>query len=256
MIDALYIAMSGLQGQQTQLDAISDNLANLQTAGFKRSRVSFADVAGVVPPDPADGNVLAQHGGSGSQVLSVLPVFTEGALRQTNNPLDLAIVGNGFLEVLDPTGARVYTRDGQLHVDAQGYLSTEAGYRLSGSVQAPPDARDLKIDTNGQVSAVLGGDTQPSVIGQIELAIFPASDGLQPAGNNTFKPTERSGEPTLGKAGENGVGALQVGAVEQSNVDMVQEMTTLVMAQRAFQLNARVLQAADEVLDTINNLRR
>lgn len=255
MIDALYIAASGLQGQQTRIDTISNNLANMQTPGFKASRVSFADVATVTPAEVREG-VESRGSAGGVEVLATRPVFTEGALAQTGNPLDLAVEGPGFFEVDTAAGDHVYTRAGQLHADNQGYLATVNGDRLDGDIQIPPDAKNITVDSTGKVSATLGTDTQPTVIGQIQLAVFASPEALQSVGDNAYVPTQQSGDPSLGKPGDSGFGNMQQGMLEQSNVNMVQTMTSLVLAQRAYQLNARVLQAADQILDTINNLRQ
>lgn len=255
MIDALYIAASGLQGSQTQIDTLSNNLANMQTPGYKRSNVNFANVAMLTPAQVAQG-AGTQGPGEGVEVLGSHVVFSEGALVQSGNPLDLAIHGQGFLEVLDAAGNHLYTRAGQLHVDNEGYLATAQGNRLADGIQIPPDAKNLTIASDGKVSAVLGNDTQSTEIGQIQLATFISPDGLQSVGSNAYMATEASGDATLGRPQDAGFGSLQQGMIEQSNVDMVQSMTSLVLAQRAYQLNARVLQAADEILDTINNLRR
>ena len=245
MIDALYIAASGLQGSQTQIDTLSNNLANMQTPGFKQSHVNFANVAALSPEQVQQG-VTVDGQGAGLQVLDTRAVFTEGALVQ----------GQGFLETVDASGNHVYTRDGQLHVDNEGYLATAGGNRLADGIQIPPDAREVTIGRDGRVTALLGSDTQTTELGQIQLATFTSPEGLKQVDGNAFVPTELSGDPTLGHPQDAGYGSVVQGMVEQSNVDMVQSMTSLVLAQRAYQLNARVLQAADEILDTINNLRR
>lgn len=255
MIDALYIATSGLQGQQSQIDTLSNNLANLQTPGFKRSQVSFANVATISPAQVRQG-MQAPGAGAGTEILQTRPVFSEGSLRQTGGALDLAIQGGGFFEVVTPAGDHLYTRDGQFHVDQEGYLATADGNRLAGDTQIPPDAKDVHIDAAGRVTATLGDDVEASQLGQLELSTFPCADALQAVAGNAYAPTETSGEPSIGRPDDAGFGSIQQGMLEQSNVDMVQEMSTLVLAQRAYQLNARVLQAADEILDTINNLRR
>lgn len=255
MVDALYIAASGLQGEQAQIDTISNNLANMQTPGFKSSRVSFADVATITPAQVQQG-IQSDRAGAGLETLGTRPEFTEGTLKQTSNPLDLAVDGPGFLEVETTAGDRVFTRAGQLHVDQDGYLATVNGNRLADQIQIPPDAKNITIDTTGQVSATLGTDTTPTTLGQIQLATFASPEALQVVAGNAYVPTEQSGDPSIGKPGDDGFGTLMQGMLEQSNVDMVQEMTNLVLAQRAYQLNARVLQAADQILDTINNLRQ
>lgn len=255
MVDALYIAASGLQGEQAQIDTISNNLANMQTPGFKSSRVSFADVATITPAQVQQG-IQSDRAGAGLAMLATRPEFTEGTLKQTGNPLDLAIQGRGFFEVETAAGDHVFTRSGQLHVDQEGYLATVDGNRLAGGIQIPPDAKNVTIDTTGQVSASLGSDTNPTILGQIELSTFASPEALQLVNGNAYVPTEQSGDPSIGKPGDDGFGTVMQGTLEQSNVDMVQEMTNLVLAQRAYQMNARVLQAADQILDTINNLRQ
>ena len=255
MIDALYIAASGLQGEQSQIDTISNNLANMQTPGFKSSRVSFANVATVTPAQVQEG-IVDDRTDAGVDIAATRPEFTEGALKQTGNPLDIAIDGPGFLEVETAAGDHVFTRAGQLHVDQDGYLETVDGSRLADNIQIPPDAKNISIDTTGRITATLGSDTAPTTLGQIQLSVFASPEALQIVGNNAYVPTEQSGDPSEGKPGDAGFGTVLQATLEQSNVDMVQEMTNLVLAQRAYQLNARVLQAADQILDTINNLRQ
>lgn len=251
MIDALYISATGLRSQQEQIDVISNNVANMQTPGFKRSRVNFAEIAALAG-GPGE---TAGHGG-GAQVLSTSTLFAAGELRPTQNPLDLAIEGQGFFELEDAGGQRVYTRAGQFRVDQDGYVVSVNGMRLAQGLQLPPDALDIRIDGEGEITARLGDDTERSVIGQIELATFAAPDALEAVGQNVFAATERSGEAAIGRPTDSGFGRLQQGYLELANVDLVDEMTSLVMAQRAYQLNARVLQASDQLLETINNLRR
>lgn len=255
MIDALYIATAGLKSQQTQIDTLSNNISNMQTPGYKSQRVAFGDVA-VISPEQVQAGMSPESAGAGSQILSTSAVFSQGAMQQTNKVWDLAIQGEGFLEVVDGNGNHLYTRAGQLHVDTEGYLATSAGDRLAQDIQIPPDATNVQVNQGGQIYATLGGTQTQSLLGQIELSTFPSPEGLQSVGSNSFAPTQASGDPSVGKPNEDGVGAVMQGMLEGSNVDMVSEMSTLVIAQRAYQLNARVLQAADQILDTINNLRQ
>lgn len=255
MIDALYIATAGLKSQQTQIDTLSNNISNMQTPGYKSQRVAFGDVA-VISPEQVQAGMSPESAGAGSQILSTSAVFSQGAMQQTNKMWDLAIQGEGFLEVVDGNGNHLYTRAGQLHVDTEGYLATSAGDRLAQDIQIPPDATNVQVNQGGQIYATLGGTQTQSLLGQIELSTFPSPEGLQSVGSNNFAPTQASGDPSVGKPNEDGVGAVMQGMLEGSNVDMVSEMSTLVIAQRAYQLNARVLQAADQILDTINNLRQ
>jgi flagellar basal-body rod protein FlgG len=260
MIDALYIAASGLTSQQQQIDVISNNLANMQTPGYKRSRVAFTDVSSVTPSQAQQG-LATNSVGAGAQIMETAPVMVDGAMQQTNNTLDVAIQGAGFLEVQSGTDVgndneRVYTRAGQLKVDSDGYLATATGQRLSQNIQIPADAKGIVIATNGEITATLGSDAQTSTIGNLQLATFSSPEALRSIGGNDFAATPGSGDATIGKPGDAGFGTVNQGYVEGSNVDLVSEMSTLVLAQRAYQLNARVLQASDTILDTINNLNR
>lgn len=251
MIDALHNAASGLRSEQKQIDVISHNVANLQTPGFKRGRVNFVEVASATVS--ADSSAAS---GQGTRVHSTSTVFSTGDLRMTRNPLDLAIDGVGFFELEAIDGTPVYTRDGQFRLDTEGYLVSTNGLRLMRGFALPHDASDLRIAANGEVTALLAGSSERTVVGMIELASFTAADALESIGNNQFRATDSAGVPVYGAPGEAGLGSLQQGHVEMANVEMVDEMSALVLAQRAYQLNARVLQASDQILETINNLRR
>lgn len=255
MVNALYIAASGLNADQQQIDVISNNIANMQTPGFKRARVAFSDVAATTRAEVEQAGAPLSYTGAGSTVMATPLSFSEGSLEETGNTYDLAIQGAGFFEVQDANGNRLYTRDGQLHVDDQGYLVTANGLRLTNSVQIPPDATNVKIDAQGQITATLDNNPTATTLGRIELAAFPAPNGLSSIGNDTFAPTAAAGDPSIGRPGDPGFGQVQQGALEMANVNMVSEMASLVIAQRAYQLNARLIQAADQILSTINNLR-
>ncbi len=255
MIDALYTATAGLKSQQTQIDTLSNNISNMQTPGYKSQRVAFGDIA-VISPEQVQAGLSPQRSGAGSEVLSTTSVFSQGTMMQTNNTWDLAVQGEGFLEVVDSADNHLYTRDGQLHVDTEGHLVTAVGNRLAQDIQIPPDATNIQITQSGQIYATIGTDTAQTLLGSIELSTFPSPEGLQSVGGNNYAPTQASGDASVGKPNENGVGSITQGSLEGSNVDMVSEMSTLVIAQRAYQLNARVLQASDQILDTINNLRQ
>ncbi len=254
MIDALYISASGLRSEQKQIDVISNNVANMHTPGFKRGRVNFVDVAtaGVA----ANLGAPMESNGNGTRIHSTSTIFSGGDLRATQNPLDLAIEGAGFFELEAEDGGMVYSRDGQFRIDAEGYLVTVQGLRLSQPIQIPTDAGLVRIAQNGEVTALLAGDTERSVLGNIELTMFAAEDMLESVGDNRYVSSDAAGAPVYGRPGETGFGKVQQGFVELANVEMVEEMTALVLAQRAYQLNARVLQASDQILETINNLRR
>jgi flagellar basal-body rod protein FlgG len=253
MIDALYISATGLRSQQEQIDVISNNVANMQTPGFKRSRVNFAEIAGVGVPQSL---AAPQFDGGGTRVLSTLAIFSEGELRATHQATDIAIEGGGFFELEAEDGSRVYTRAGQFRIDDEGNLVSVSGLRLAQGLQIPPAATDLRIAATGEVTALIGADTERTELGVLELATFASADSLEALGENTFAATEQSGAALLGRPGDEGFGKVRQGYVEMANVDLIEEMSSLVMAQRAYQLNARVLQASDQILETINNLRR
>lgn len=256
MIDALHIAASGLSSQQQQIDVISNNLANMQTPGYKRSRVAFTDVSALTPAQAQQGVAINQVG-AGTQIMETAPVMSDGALQQTGNTWDLAIQGAGFFEIASADGGdRLYTRAGQLKVDNDGYLATATGQRLAQDIQIPADAKHITVNANGEIHAQLGSDGKDTVVGTLQLATFAAPEALRSVGGNAFAATPDSGDAVVGKAGDAGFGTITQGYVESSNVDLVGEMSTLVLAQRAYQLNARVLQATDQILDTINNLNR
>lgn len=254
MIDALHISASGLRSEQKQIDVISNNVANMQTPGFKRSRVNFVEVASAAVA-PRAGGATAASEGHGTRVLSTSTLFTPGELRLTRNPLDLAIDGAGFFELEAQDGSVVYTRDGQFRLDAEGYLTVH-GLRLARGFAIPRDATDLRIAPNGDVSVQFAGEAERTVLGAIELTAFAAPDALVSLGDNRFGATDAAGAPGFGRPGDTGFGRVQQGYVEMANVEMIDEMSALVLAQRAYQLNARVLQASDQILETINNLRR
>lgn len=255
MIDALYISASGLRSEQRQIDVISNNVANMQTPGFKRGRVNFVEVA---TASVAAGTQQAGHAGrgNGTRILSTSTLFTPGELRTTRNTFDIAISGAGFFELEAEDGSLVYTRDGQFRVDTEGNLASVHGLRLARGFQIPADAADVRIAANGDVSALLAGDSNRSLLGTLELATFAAPDMLVSLGDNRFSANDATGAPSYGRPGDAGFGQVQQGYVEMANVEMIDEMSALVMAQRAYQLNARVLQASDQILETINNLRR
>lgn len=254
MIDALHIAASGLRSEQKQIDVISNNVANMQTPGFKSSRANFVEVATATAADDAQGPTSSQ--GNGTRVLSTSTLFTPGELKATQNPLNIAVDGAGFFELEAADGRMVYTRDGQFRIDDEGYLVSIQGLRPSRPVQIPAGASEFRIAANGDVSALLPGDTERSDLGSIELTTFPSPDALVALGENLFAAEEGAGTASYGRAGDAGFGQLRQGYVELANVEMIEEMSALVMAQRAYQLNARVLQASDQILETINNLRR
>ncbi|MEM9101498.1 MAG: flagellar basal-body rod protein FlgG [Pseudomonadota bacterium] len=259
MINALYIAESGLNSQQMLIDVISNNIANSNTTAFKKNRVSFVDLVyrDAMSAEIDNNNTTSNRMiGAGATAGSTSKVFTTGELKLTEHPLDIAISGNGFLEVLMPNGQTVYTRAGRLNVDTEGYLSTIDGHRLASNIQIAPDVEQIQIGSDGNVSGVLANSNETIQLGQIELSKFVNQEQLQALGTNLYQATEASGQAITDIPGENGMGNILQGYTEVSNVSMIEEMVNLVMAQRGYQLNARVIQVSDQVLETINNLRR
>ena len=259
MSEALFISATGMHAQQTQVDTIANNLANMNTIGFKKARASFEPLMPQGMPAPtqsAANGVPPSYKGMGVAVPSVLPDFSAGELKQTQRELDVAINGKGFFEVEMPDGTRAYSRHGALRVDENGVLVTAAGLPLSGSIQLPHDAAAIIIGADGRIRARQTGVDELTEVGTIELAQFVNEAALKPAGDNLYQATEASGDALFGMPGESGAGTLAQGYLESSNVDMVEELTGLLIAQRAYEANAKVLQAADELLGIVNDLRR
>ena len=258
MLDSLYIAATGMNAQQLNVDTISNNLANVSTNGFKRARVNFEDLVYRQFPQvarlaPGEG---AARLGTGVTVGSAVQLFGAGELKKTEGPLDLAIRGNGFFEVSLPDGSSAYTRAGSLQLDAEGHLATAQGYLINPAVQIPPDASNVTIDAAGVVRVSLPDEVQPVEVGQLELASFINTGGLRPLGDNLYAATDQSGEAQTGKPGEKGLGSVAQGFVETSNVKLVEEFVNLVIAQRAYEASSKAIQASDEMLSIVNGLRR
>lgn len=259
MIDALYIGETGLTSQQRQLDVISNNLANVNTNGFKKSRVDFKDVLYRTINQSTQLIGLNSSGhkiGSGTAISSTEKIFSGGDLKATAKDLDFAINGSGFFEVEIEDGAFAYTRNGALRVNSDGLLATSDGDILSDTIQVPIDARSIAVNQSGEVFADIPDENDLISIGQISLVNFINPAGLDPVGNNLLLATDKSGDPIDGIPGENGLGTLQQGFLETSNVQLTEEIVNLVLAQQAFQLNARVVQAADELMSITNDLYR
>lgn len=262
MMDALYIGATGMQAQQAHVDAIANNLANVNTTGFKKSRVSFSDmvVSGVAAGARAsageNGAFVNASSGVGVQAGTVAKVFAGGDLKKTDAPLDLAIVGNGFLELSLPDGSRAFARGGTLAVNADGLLATEGGMSLKPGLSIPGNAEALLVSRTGRVQVRLPGQANPVDIGQLEMVRFANPQGLLAQGGNVYRSTEASGEPIGSRPGEDGLGTLAQGFLEGSNVKLVEEMVDLMVAQRAYEASVKVVQASDEMLGMINGLRR
>lgn len=259
MIDSLYIGATGMQTQQLSVDTIANNLANVNTAGFKRSRVSFQDL---MYRDVAPGGSLPETGGSiqragvGVAISGLGKVFTNGDLKKTDNPMDVAIRGQGFFEVSLPDGGLAYTRTGSLRVTGEGQLATVDGYLLNPALQVPADTREIVITNDGSVQAKVGDSLELVEIGQLDLSNFVNPAGLSPLGENLYRPSTASGEATYGRPGDEGFGVLSQGFQEASNVKLVDEMVNLMIAQRAYEVSVKVVQASDELMAMSNNLRR
>ena len=258
MIDSLYIGATGLHAQQVNVDTVANNLANVNTTGFKRSRVAFEDVMYREVQRAAAGALEGRGvlGGGGVGVGGVHKLFTPGELKKTDHAFDLAIRGDGFLEATTADGQQVYTRTGRLIVNKDGYLATAEGHALKPAISVPADAKSIEISAGGVVSATFGGSRANEELGQLELALFGNPAGLQPLGENSYKATESAGVPSFGQPGADGRGAVVQGYLEASNVKLVDEMVNLMTAQRAYEVNAKVIQASDELLSLSNNLRR
>jgi flagellar basal-body rod protein FlgG len=243
------------------VDAISNNLANVATPAYKRTRVSFDDVlyraVGPTLTNPFDAEAdPAGVLGGGTVVSRVDRLFTQGALQATQRPLDLAIQGNGFFEVERADGTLAYTRAGGFLVNDTGELVTFDGSRIQPGVRIPPDAIEVLVSETGDITARVPDAKEPVVVGRLELAQFMNTDGLKPIGQGLYQATVASGDPFVDLPGQQGLGTLKQGFLEASNVDFSQELVELLLAQRSFQLSAKMVQASDEMLGEINSLRR
>ncbi|TAM10065.1 MAG: flagellar basal-body rod protein FlgG [Nevskiaceae bacterium] len=256
MISSFYIGATGLGAQQARIDAISNNISNVNTTAYKQQRVSFEDLfyrpllapTGLV--SPLAGGLIGQ----GTAIARTDTIFTPGDLQKTGNTLDVAIKGDGFFEVQLADGTRAYTRLGSLSLDSNGQLATQSGDLLTTQMTVPPDASNIQISENGQVTATLASQSQPATLGQLQLSNFINPDGLQPLGSGLYAATESSGQPYSALPGQQGTGLLEQGYLEASNVDLASEMVNLVVAQQAYQISSKVVQISDQILSTIANL--
>jgi flagellar basal-body rod protein FlgG len=250
-----------MHAQQLTLDVIANNLANVQTNGFKRSRVDFQDLVyqSIQVPGMASSQGEVAEGfqiGHGSRAVATQRLFIEGDLVPTGNPLDVAIEGEGFFQVLQPNGEVAYTRAGTLKKDSQGRLMMNEGFLLQPEITIPQEATSINIGLDGTVSVQQPGVTQPQQVGTIELARFPNPAGLESLGRNLFRPTQASGDPVQGTPGQDGVGTLLQFFAEGSNVSVVEEMANLIAGQRAYEISSRAIRTADEMMQTANSLVR
>lgn len=260
MIRSLWTARTGLDAQQTSLDVISNNLANVSTNGFKRQRAVFEDLLYQTMRQPGAQSTQQTQIGSGLQIgTGVRPVatervFTQGNLQQTGGSLDIAVQGGGFLQIALPDGTTGYTRDGAFQLDNQGNVVTASGYPLVDNINIPADTKEITIGKDGTVTALQAGQVAPVQIGNIQLATFVNPGGLQSAGENLFLETASSGAATPNEPGTNGAGVINQGYVETSNVNVAEELVNMIVTQRAYEMNSRAIQTSDQMLGRLTQL--
>ncbi|MHB9035453.1 MAG: flagellar basal-body rod protein FlgG [Armatimonadota bacterium] len=262
MIRALYTAATGMEAQQLNMDITANNLANVNTTGFKKSRADFQDL--LYQTIRTAGSTQAQgvqvptgiQVGLGTRMAAVQKVFTQGDYKQTDNDLDVVIEGTGFFQVMQPSGELAYTRDGSFKIDGQGKLVTSDGYAVQPEVTIPAEATDISIGEDGTVTVSVAGQTAPQQLGQFQLVKFLNPAGLSSQGRNLLVATDASGEPITASPGQDGLGTLRQGVIEMSNVKVVDEMVNMIEAQRAYEVNSKSIQSSDEMLNIANNLKR
>jgi flagellar basal-body rod protein FlgG len=261
MFRALYTAASGMSAQQTNLDNIANNLANSNTTGFQQRQVNFTDLLyqnQVMPGTASTQQTTVSAGlqiGLGTKPSATEIIQTQGDLSATGNPLDMAISGAGFFQILLPNGQTGYTRDGSFSANAQGQVVTASGYPLQPAITIPSNALSVTIGTDGTVTVTEPGQTQATTVGSIQTAMFINPGGLNSTGHNLYQQTEASGQPVVGvPGGPDGLGSIQQGMLEQSNVSVVNQFVAMILAQRSYESNSRVVKAADEMLQQLNQL--
>jgi len=262
MIRSLYTAATGMIAQQTQIDVTSNNIANVNTIGYKKQRAEFADLfyqvmeyAGV-ENGSTQGNPTGIEVGLGSRPTAITKEFSQGNFKESGNSLDLAITGNGFFQVELPDGTIAYTRNGAFKLDGNGVIVNSDGHKLIPEITVPENVLNLSIASDGTISVVQAGESDPNQIGKIELANFINPAGLHSLGDNLYEKTNASGDAITGTAGLEGFGNIRQGFVEMSNVQLVEEMTDLITGQRAYEANSKAITTSDEMLRTINELKR
>ncbi|MFN7857822.1 MAG: flagellar basal-body rod protein FlgG [Acidovorax sp.] len=260
MINSLWIAKTGMSAQQTNLDVISHNLANVSTTGFKRNNAVFEDLIyqkqRQVGANNDEQNQLPTglHLGLGVRTVATSRNFMQGSLQESKNSLDVAINGNGFFQLTMPDGTIGYTRDGSFQVDSQGRLVNSSGLPVANGITVPPNATSISISNEGAVSAIVPGNTQPQPLGNIAMSNFINPAGLEPVGQNLFKESAASGQPQQGTPGTNGLGFIRQGFLEASNVNVVEELVTMIQAQRAYEMNSKAIQTSDQMLAKLAQL--
>ena len=262
MIRALWTAATGMNAQQVAIDTIANNLSNVNTTGFKRGRVDFQDLlyqtlklAGTKSSSGTEVPTGIQVG-HGTKLAAVQSIFIQGDYKQTTNSLDMTIEGKGFFQILKPDGELGYSRAGAFKLDSDGRIVTSDGYTLDPEITIPDDTIDITIGPDGTVNILQAGSTATSEAGNIELAMFSNEGGLKHIGKNMYVETDASGSPTTGVPGEDGFGTIAQGYLEMSNVSVVEEMVDMIVGQRAYEINSKVIQTADDMLRVVNSLKR
>ncbi|MDX1597321.1 flagellar basal-body rod protein FlgG [uncultured Marinobacter sp.] len=259
MHPALWVSKTGLSAMDTKMSTISNNLANVNTTGFKRDRAVFQDLLYQVNRQP--GGLSSENSelpsglqlGTGVRVVGTTKQFSQGNLEVTEQPLDMAVNGRGFLQVLLPDGQVAYTRDGQFQLNSDGDIVNPDGYTLEPNINVPENATNITIGKDGTVTAVVDDQAAPVNLGEITLVDFINPQGLQAIGNNLYKETNASGDPAEGEPGIGGLGTLEQGAIESSNVEVVEELVSMITTQRAYEMNSKVVSSTDQMLQFITN---
>ena len=260
MIPSLWISKTGLDAQQTQMDVVANNLANVNVNGFKRARAVFEDLLYQTlrqPGAPSSDQTQVPSGlqiGTGVKAVATERIFTQGNLQQTGNTKDVAIQGAGFFQIQMPDGTLAYTRDGSFQSDSQGQLVTSSGYPVQPAITIPANALSITIARDGTVSVIQAGSSQPVQVGTLQLATFINAAGLQSMGENLFSETAASGTPNANTPGTNGTGTLNQGFVETSNVNVVEEMVNMIQTQRAYEINSKAISTSDQMLQKLAQL--
>jgi flagellar basal-body rod protein FlgG len=259
---SLDIAGTGMQAQQTNVEVISNNIANMTTTGFKRQRAEFQDLIYQnlrrVGSNSSDTGTIVPSGaqvGLGVKTAAIYRITEQGNLQQTSNTLDMAVQGNGYFQVTLPSGDTAYTRDGTFSLSPTGEIVNADGYVVQPGITIPSNATGVTVNTAGQVQVTVSGQTAPNTVGQLQLAVFPNETGLDAQGNNLFIQTAASGDAVTGTPASPGFGTVLQGFVETSNVNVVTEITNLITAQRAYEMNSKVITTSDQMLSTLTNLR-
>ncbi len=262
MMRSLFIAATGMEAQTLNIDVIANNLANVNTTGYKRSRADFQELMYEEIKTPgaasADGTQLPSgiQIGLGVRPVAVQKVFEQGDFTPTGNPLDMVVEGAGFFQIVKPDGEIAYTRAGAFKLDSEGRIVTSEGYPMEPEITIPSDTTQITINPDGSINATQPGNSAPTEVGQIEIARFSNPGGLKSIGKNLFEETASSGVPNTDTPGNEGLGTIQQGFIELSNVNIVDEMVQMIVSQRAYEINSKVVQAADDMMQIANNLRR